>query len=307
MPGLIKIGKTTKPPDERLSGLQGTGVPTPFELEMSIEVSNSARGEKAAHHALKRYRSARNREFFRVPVATAMQEILSVVDDYKIHDAKSSHGIEKIERGIQEIKLEKERRIKAANEKKIRDELKQAEAYKKAQERRARELRMDIAKLQEKLHQLGPHPIKKKLPRIVMLLWFENWSTLRAAILYGTEKLAVILVGIPMLVGFLSILLIVFFPQTTTAIVFYWTMFVTVAEFLLTLLKAAFTMGPPIWWFAGLGLAYFIGAYLARQENEQNIAEYGEARKPFTQIDNKINDLKQELRECDRPYSPSDK
>ena len=41
MPGLIKVGKTTTHPDQRMSELHSTGVPTPFILEFSIELTLS--------------------------------------------------------------------------------------------------------------------------------------------------------------------------------------------------------------------------------------------------------------------------
>lgn len=39
MPGLLKIGKTTRTPDERARELaRGTGVPGPYTVEHSVEV-----------------------------------------------------------------------------------------------------------------------------------------------------------------------------------------------------------------------------------------------------------------------------
>ena len=40
MPGLVKVGKTTTTPNQRMSELHSTGVPTPFELEFSISVND---------------------------------------------------------------------------------------------------------------------------------------------------------------------------------------------------------------------------------------------------------------------------
>lgn len=56
MPGLIKVGKTTTHPSQRMSELHSTGVPTPFELEFSATVNSCDYSEKAAHLALANYR-----------------------------------------------------------------------------------------------------------------------------------------------------------------------------------------------------------------------------------------------------------
>ena len=66
MPGLLKVGTTTNTPNERMSELHSTGVPTPFQLELAIKVSNGLNAEKIAHKALSNYRVAKNREFFRI-------------------------------------------------------------------------------------------------------------------------------------------------------------------------------------------------------------------------------------------------
>ena len=105
MPGLIKIGKTATSPNQRMSELHSTGVPTPFVLELSVKVDDCHASERAAHSALAKYRVANNREFFRASVAKALQAILPVIGQYKIHEAQSSHGIESIERELNHRKL----------------------------------------------------------------------------------------------------------------------------------------------------------------------------------------------------------
>jgi hypothetical protein len=84
MPGLIKIGKTTTSPNQRMSELHSTGVPTPFVLELSVEVDDCHASEQAAHSALAKYRVADNREFFRVSVGAAVEAILPVIGEYEL-------------------------------------------------------------------------------------------------------------------------------------------------------------------------------------------------------------------------------
>jgi T5orf172 domain len=117
MPGLIKIGKTTTSPNQRMSELHSTGVPTPFVLELSVEVHDCHASERATHSALAKYRVANNREFFRTSVKAALEAMLPVIGEYKIHEVQSSHGVKEIERELHRRRLdalEAERRAEAS-------------------------------------------------------------------------------------------------------------------------------------------------------------------------------------------------
>lgn len=65
MPGLLKIGCTTRAPHERRLELHTTGVPTAFDIEYACEVADCCASEQAAHRALDRYRIVPNREFLK--------------------------------------------------------------------------------------------------------------------------------------------------------------------------------------------------------------------------------------------------
>lgn len=168
MPGLIKIGKTTTSPNQRMSELHSTGVPTPFVLELSVEVNDCHSSERAAHSALAKYRVADNREFFRISVAKALQEILPVIGHYKIHEVQSSHGIESIERELYNRRLEAEKLVETRRAETRRREIEE----KQKREERKNELEMAIRTENQNLQQLGPRPIKKELPGIAAVLWF---------------------------------------------------------------------------------------------------------------------------------------
>jgi len=176
IPGMVKVGSTTASPHKRLSELQSTGVPTPFVLDISIAVSSAHESESAAHHALARYRVADNREFFRVSVPAAIKKILPVIGDYKIQFAKSSYGIEAIERGVEAKKQRDEERIEEARnaflaeleEERICKQIKRQELAKQE-----KELKAAIKKEKTKLQRLGPRPVEKQLPHIAE---FFSWS-----------------------------------------------------------------------------------------------------------------------------------
>ena len=67
MPGLVKIGKTTrKSVRVRLKNLYSTGVPVPFECAYAAKVKDAAEVEKAFHTAFAPNRINPNREFFEI-------------------------------------------------------------------------------------------------------------------------------------------------------------------------------------------------------------------------------------------------
>lgn len=76
MPGLVKIGMTTRDIDSRLRELNApTSVPQPFEAIYTVEVSDCAAAERFVHHALHSKRANRGREFFRVGTTEAINAL----------------------------------------------------------------------------------------------------------------------------------------------------------------------------------------------------------------------------------------
>lgn len=65
MPGVYKIGMTTRSPQARAAELSGaTGVPSPFDVLYYAEVANPALEERRVHTQLAEYRVNECREFF---------------------------------------------------------------------------------------------------------------------------------------------------------------------------------------------------------------------------------------------------
>jgi hypothetical protein len=167
MPGLIKVGKTTTSPDQRMSELHSTGVPTPFILELSIEVVDCHRSERAAHHAIAKARLARDREFFRISVADALKQILPTLGQYKILEARASYGIDAIERDLERKREEKKQReeISRLNEERVARELAAKHSA----------INAAIAKEQLNIDRLGARPTKRELPMILTFAFFAYW------------------------------------------------------------------------------------------------------------------------------------
>lgn len=74
MPGILKIGKTTRDVNQRADELYQTGVPTPFKVEFDIYCPDCGWVESKIHEALKNERVSVSREFFKVPLSDAIQE-----------------------------------------------------------------------------------------------------------------------------------------------------------------------------------------------------------------------------------------
>ena len=76
MPGLYKIGCTSRHPSERASDLYTTGVPTPFVVEYCINIDNYANIEKLIHKELSSYNFGK--EFFKCDLEKCILTIKKV-------------------------------------------------------------------------------------------------------------------------------------------------------------------------------------------------------------------------------------
>jgi len=75
MPGLIKIGRTTRSVEQRANELWQTGVPTPFVIEHYQLFPDCIVAEAEIHGAFLDQRSLDSREFFKVTVDEVVSEI----------------------------------------------------------------------------------------------------------------------------------------------------------------------------------------------------------------------------------------
>jgi T5orf172 domain len=76
MPGLVKIGFSTKDPMLRVQELSGTGLPYAFHVEYDALVHDPRAIEQQVHQDLAAHREAK--EFFRIDVSTAVAVIRAV-------------------------------------------------------------------------------------------------------------------------------------------------------------------------------------------------------------------------------------
>ena len=96
MPGLVKVGKTTRTPSERAEELSGvTGLPTPFIVVFEQLFSDCSLAERHVHAVLESrgFRVAANREFFNAPVNEVVRAVLTApgtideLDSTKVADS----------------------------------------------------------------------------------------------------------------------------------------------------------------------------------------------------------------------------
>lgn len=77
MPGLVKVGFSTKDPLIRAKELEGTGLPHPFKVAYDALIEDPRQVEIGVHRELKQHREAK--EFFRVSVDVAVEAVERVV------------------------------------------------------------------------------------------------------------------------------------------------------------------------------------------------------------------------------------
>jgi hypothetical protein len=104
MPGIFKIGKTSRSPNDRASELYTTGVPTAFNEEISKKVDNYDEKEKIIHKLLDEYRIDSKREFFKVSF-DKVKLIFDLMDEIS-NNTEIVSKEKSIEESINKIKFE---------------------------------------------------------------------------------------------------------------------------------------------------------------------------------------------------------
>jgi tetratricopeptide (TPR) repeat protein len=80
--GLVKIGRSSRPPEERAKELsRPTGVPTRFHVAYEEFVADCHLAEKLVHKRLEQHRVNQRREFFEVALKEAIKVVAEVADE----------------------------------------------------------------------------------------------------------------------------------------------------------------------------------------------------------------------------------
>lgn len=130
MPNTVKVGKTTKTPDNRAQELASTGVPTPFEIEYYAFFDDMDAAERIAHQMLAR--NHHGKEFFAVDVATAIVAVENTGISFQKLFSKTEN-----DRKAEGLRRQQEEKNRQALE------LRNAEAQRKAEEQKAKKRELD--------------------------------------------------------------------------------------------------------------------------------------------------------------------
>lgn len=108
IPGLLKIGRTDRVPDQRMSELFSTGVPEPFQLVFYAMTSDTKAQEALLHKVLSRFRHNEKREFFSINSRSAIGAIMHLFDCEHIWDSGDNDtlAIEGVESHISHQSIE---------------------------------------------------------------------------------------------------------------------------------------------------------------------------------------------------------
>lgn len=80
LPGVLKVGMTSRDPFTRAMELRTTGVPTPFRVEFCLMTTRPAALEQALHHRFEPQRIHAGREFFRVSVREVVEAVYTLAE-----------------------------------------------------------------------------------------------------------------------------------------------------------------------------------------------------------------------------------
>lgn len=96
MPGILKIGKTTRSAEQRCNELWQTGVPTPFEVVSECYSPNCHELERWVHEWLAKFRVSPDREFFAVDEGQAIHNLWNGLDEQVydfVSEFKPDHSV----------------------------------------------------------------------------------------------------------------------------------------------------------------------------------------------------------------------
>jgi hypothetical protein len=81
MPSLVKIGQTTRDPEDRAHEIGGTGVPGRFVVAYRERVPDCAAVERRIHRELAKYRYDPKREFFELSLESAIATMRQIAEE----------------------------------------------------------------------------------------------------------------------------------------------------------------------------------------------------------------------------------
>lgn len=128
MPMLIKIGYTTRNPEDRAKELsRATGVPTNFTLKYAIYAQNIKFLESSIHDSLDKFRENKSKEFFKINVTKAILIIEKKVEELRLSSKQSTSGFNELNERYETIEILQDLKEKHPNC--IKDEINSIRIY----------------------------------------------------------------------------------------------------------------------------------------------------------------------------------
>jgi T5orf172 domain len=95
MPGVLKIGRTTRESTERAREIsRPTGVPTEYEVIYDQVVNDASAAEREIHSLLRPHRINPQREFFRISIREAIRHVQEICSRYPVNEAREAVEID---------------------------------------------------------------------------------------------------------------------------------------------------------------------------------------------------------------------
>ncbi|MCU8506063.1 GIY-YIG nuclease family protein [Vibrio vulnificus] len=85
---------TSRTVEERARELNSTGVPTPFNIECYANTSDAALVEAWMHEGLKQFRVTKSREYFKITLEQALEQLEYLIQFCAHHDSRTTISIE---------------------------------------------------------------------------------------------------------------------------------------------------------------------------------------------------------------------
>jgi len=150
MPGLIKVGYSSKDPELRAADLNSTGSPHPYTVEYEMLIEQPEKIEGLAHKALSQYHEGK--EWFRCTVEEGIAAIQRIADNRAINQSFRHADREKADEILQNQKIE--------------------EAIREAKETTDREIINKINEIEKGIREKYDRRIQTELPKRSFWGWW---------------------------------------------------------------------------------------------------------------------------------------
>ena len=191
MPGIIKVGMSTKVPTERAKELEDTGLPMSYVVQYYAFFDDMRQAEKKAHNELSKYHY--NKEFFKTDVGIAIYCIENTGVPFKKLHSKPDNDrkAEEFKQQIEEAEEHKQQQEKAKVHKQQEEKAKE---HKKQQREVAKRRGDSMLKDMDDRRKAEEREVASIKERYKRLRWFKDsweaikestWKELLFLLLYG--------------------------------------------------------------------------------------------------------------------------